>query len=262
MLVWTSPMSTAAGKLMQVLVIFMDITQVRELQSNLASLGLMVSSIAHSIKGVLTGLDAGLYLLNKGLTGRDDAQVQSGVEIVRSIAARIRKMVMDILFCAKERELQRECVDIRRFAEDVAQTVRPLFAGKGVELACEFESELGVFEVDPGMLKSALINLLENAADACAAEGAGKSCRTVFGLEANADAVGVLVEDNGTGMTAGQLKNLFTVFFSTKGSKGTGLGLFITDKIVRQHGGTITVDSAVGRGTRFGIMIPRRAPKG
>ena len=262
MLVWTSPMSTAAGKLMQVLVIFMDITQVRELQSNLASLGLMVSSISHSIKGVLTGLDAGLYLLNKGLTGRDDAQVQSGVEIVRSIAARIRKMVMDILFCAKERELQRECVDIRRFAEDVAQTVRPLFAGKGVELACEFESELGVFEVDPGMLKSALINLLENAADACAAEGAGESCRTVFGLEANADAVGVLVEDNGTGMTAGQLKNLFTVFFSTKGSKGTGLGLFITDKIVRQHGGTITVDSAVGRGTRFGIMIPRRAPKG
>jgi signal transduction histidine kinase/AmiR/NasT family two-component response regulator len=262
MLVWTSPMSTAAGKLMQVLVIFMDITQVRELQSNLASLGLMVSSISHSIKGVLTGLDAGLYLLNKGLTGRDDAQVQSGVEIVRSIAARIRKMVMDILFCAKERELQRECVDIRRFAEDVVQTVRPLFAGKGVELACEFESELGVFEVDPGMLKSALINLLENAADACAAEGTGNSCRTVFGLEANADAVGILVEDNGTGMTAEQLKNLFTVFFSTKGSKGTGLGLFITDTIVRQHGGTIAVDSAVGRGTRFGIMIPRRAPKG
>ena len=78
--------------------------------------------------------------------------------------------------------------------------------------------------------------------------------------EANADVVGFLVEDNGIGMTPEQLKNLFTVFFSTKGSKGTGLGLFITDKIIRQHGGTITVDSAVGRGARFGIMIPRRAP--
>jgi signal transduction histidine kinase/DNA-binding NarL/FixJ family response regulator len=259
MLVWTSPMTTAAGKLMQVLVIFLDITQIRELQSNLASLGLMIGSISHSIKGVLTGLDAGLYLLNRGLFNRDDAQVQSGVEIVRTIAERIRKMVMDILFCAKERELQRERTDIRAFAEDVVRTVQPLFNGKNVQLECEFEQDLGFFEVDSAMLRSALINLLENAADACAAEGAGKAGRTVFGIEANADVVGILVEDTGIGMTPEQLKNLFTVFFSTKGSKGTGLGLFITDKIIRQHGGTITVDSAVGRGARFGIMLPRRA---
>ena len=261
MLVWTSPMTTAAGKLMQVLTIFLDITQIRELQSNLASLGLMIGSISHSIKGVLTGLDAGVYLLNKGLLKRDDAQVQSGLEIVRNIAERIRKMVMDILFCAKERELQRERIDIRAFAEDVVRTVQPLFRSKNVELVCEFERDLGFFEVDAAMLRSALINLLENAADACAAEGSDKSYRTVFGIEANAEVVGILVEDNGIGMTPEQLKNLFTVFFSTKGSKGTGLGLYITDKIIRQHGGTIAVDSAVGRGAKFGIMIPRRAAR-
>jgi signal transduction histidine kinase len=260
MLVWTSPMTTAAGKLLQVLVIFLDITQIRELQSNLASLGLMIGSISHSIKGVLTGLDAGLYLLNKGLFKRDDAQVQSGLEIVRNMAERIRKMVMDILFCAKERELQRERVDIRAFVEDVVRSVQPLFRSKNVELVCELERDLGCFEVDPSMLRSAFINLLENAAEACAAEGSAKTYRTVFSTEANADVVGFLVEDNGIGMTPEQLKNLFTVFFSTKGSKGTGLGLFITDKIIRQHGGTITVDSAVGRGARFGIMIPRCAP--
>ena len=61
---------------------------------------------------------------------------------------------------------------------------------------------------------------------------------------------------------AQQLKSLFTLFFSTKGSKGTGLGLFITEKIVRQHGGTITVDSAVGRGSRFGVIVPRRRKRG
>jgi signal transduction histidine kinase len=81
-------------------------------------------------------------------------------------------------------------------------------------------------------------------------------------VEANAETVGILVEDNGIGMTPEQLKSLFTLFFSTKGSKGTGLGLFITDKIVRQHGGTITVDSAVGRGSRFGIIIPRSRKRG
>ena len=59
-----------------------------------------------------------------------------------------------------------------------------------------------------------------------------------------------------------RVDGLFTLFFSTKGSKGTGLGLFITEKIVRQHGGTITVDSAVGRGSRFGIIIPRSRKQG
>jgi PAS domain S-box-containing protein len=259
MLVWTSPMTTAAGKLLQVLLVFLDITQIRELQSNLASLGLMIGSISHSIKGVLTGLDAGVYLLNKGFSKRDDAQIQSGLEIVRSMAERIRKMVMDILFCAKERELQRERIDIQAFAEDVVRTVQPLFSSKNVELTCDFERNLGFFEVDAAMLRSAIINVLENAVDACAADGSGKGHRVTIHVEANAEVVGILLEDNGIGMSPEQLKNLFTVFFSTKGSKGTGLGLFITDKIIRQHGGTITVDSAVGRGARFGIMIPRKA---
>jgi len=258
MLVWTSPMTTRAGKLMQVLLIFLDITQIRELQSNLASLGLMIGSISHSIKGVLTGLDAGVYLLNKGFSKRDDTQIQSGLEIVRNIAERIRRMVMDILFCAKERELHYERVDIRGFAEEVVQTVKPYFSGKDLELVCDFESDLGVFEVDGGMLRSAIINVLENAADACAVEGGDQTRQVLFHIESNAEVVGILVEDNGIGMTPEQLKNLFTLFFSTKGSKGTGLGLFITDKIIRQHGGSITVDSAVGRGTRFGIMIPRK----
>jgi signal transduction histidine kinase len=247
---------------MQVLLIFLDITQIRELQSNLASLGLMIGSISHSIKGVLTGLDAGVYLLKRGLAKRDDSQVQSGLEIVGNIAERIRKMVMDILFCAKERELQSERLDIRAFAEELVQTAAPYFSAKGTELVSDFESDLGAFEVDGGMLRSAIINVLENAADACAAKDGDPKRRVLFHIESNAEAVGILVEDNGIGMTPDQLKNLFTLFFSTKGSKGTGLGLFITDKIIRQHGGTITVDSALGRGTRFGIMLPRRASRG
>jgi signal transduction histidine kinase len=219
----------------------------------------MIGSISHSIKGVMTGLDAGVYLLKRGFAKHDDTQIQSGLEIVRSIAERIRKMVMDILFCAKERELHYEWLDIRAFAEELVQTVTPYFNSKNIELVSEFENELGVFEVDGGMLRSAVINVLENAADACAVEGGDKKRRVLFHFESNAEAVGILVEDNGIGMTPEQLKNLFTLFFSTKGSKGTGLGLFITDKIIRQHGGTISVDSAVGRGTRFGILLPRKA---
>jgi signal transduction histidine kinase len=259
MLAWTSPVSTRAGKLMQVLLIFLDITQIRALQSNLASLGLMISSISHSIKGVLTSLDAGVYLLNRGFSKGDDAQTQSGLEIVRHIAERIRRMVMDILFCAKERELLYERLEIRAFAEELIQTVTPYFSGKHIELACDIETHPGMFEVDGNLLKPAIVNVLENAADACCAEGASKKPRVLLHVESNAETVIISVEDNGSGMPPEQLKNLFTLFFSTKGSKGTGLGLFITDKIIRQHGGTITVDSSPGKGTRFGILLPRKA---
>lgn len=256
-LVWTSPMATAAGKLMQVLLILLDVTQIRDLQSNLAALGLMIGSISHSIKGVLTGLDAGVYLLNKGIVKRDDSQTASGLDIVRRMVERVRKMILDILFCAKERELQREPVEVQAFAEELAESVCPYFSERGIELLLEPLAPLGVFEVDAGMLRSGVMNVLENAADACAVLGAAHPHRVVLHLEASAAEVGIAVEDNGIGMTPAQLKNLFTIFFSTKGTRGTGLGLFITDRIVRQHGGNITVESSPGRGSRFCIMLPR-----
>jgi len=70
------------------------------------------------------------------------------------------------------------------------------------------------------------------------------------------------VEDNGTGMTAEQLKRLFTVFYSTKGIKGTGLDLFIADKIIRQHGGDIVVELSLGPGFRFCVRLPREPARG
>ncbi|MFO7709472.1 MAG: ATP-binding protein [Desulfobacterales bacterium] len=262
LLVWTSPISTAAGKLMQVLLILLDITQIRELQSNLASLGLMIGSISHSIKGVLTGLDAGVYLLDKGFQKRDDSQIETGLDVVRRMVGRVRKMIMDILFCARERELQRSTVDVRTFAEEVVESVHPLFDGKGILLECDFKGLPASFEVDADMLRSALVNVLENAVDACVAQGLYREPRTVLRIEADAETVAITVEDNGIGMSAEQLQKLFTIFFSTKGSQGTGLGLFLTDRIIRQHGGQIAVESRPGHGACFRLTLPRQAPAG
>ncbi|MCU0562076.1 MAG: ATP-binding protein [Desulfobacterales bacterium] len=258
-LVWASPMATAAGKLMQVLVILLDITQIRELQSNLATLGLMIGSISHSIKGVLTGLDAGVYLLTKGVAQQDAARVTSGLEIVQRMAERIRRMISDILLFAKERELKREPTDIRAFLEEVLEIVRPQCAAKGVPLELDLGPYPGCFDVDADILRPALVNLLENAADACAAQATAREPRVALRVEGGDADVVVTVEDNGVGMTPEQLKNLFTLFFSTKGAQGTGLGLFIADAIVRRHGGRIAVESTPGLGSRFRVSLPRRA---
>jgi signal transduction histidine kinase len=97
--------------------------------------------------------------------------------------------------------------------------------------------------------------------DACVTDAKGKSDhRVLLKVQCGSDAIGISVEDNGTGMTSDQLKKLFTVFYSTKGIKGTGLGLFIADKIVRLHGGDMVVESSLGQGSRFCIRLPSQAP--
>jgi PAS domain S-box-containing protein len=257
-LVWTSPIFSAAGKLLQVLLIFIDITQIRDLKSNLSFLGLMIASISHSIKGVLSGLDAGVYTLDKATSRRDEIRIREGLDLVKHMAERIRKITLDILYYAKERELNRSPVDLRQFACDVIATVRPRFQSLGIRLECDHSKSTEMFTADAGLLKAALVNFLENAVDACVADSKDKSQhRVVLKYESNPDAVGISVEDNGMGMTSEQLKRLFTVFYSTKGIRGTGLGLFIADQIIRQHGGDIVVESSLGQGSRFCVRLPR-----
>ncbi len=259
-LVWTSPIADPAGMPVQALLVFMDVTQIRSLQNNLTSLGLMLASISHSIKSVLTGLDAGVYTMDKAFSRHDDRQLEEGLELVKRMAERIRKITLDILFYARERELNPVPLDIRQFAEEVVENVQPRFDRRGVRLVCEFQEPLGGFEADPGLLKAAMVNLLDNAVDACPAADGRTEARVVFCVQAGPERIGMSVDDTGQGMTPDQLKKLFTLFYSTKGVQGTGLGLFLTDKIVRQHGGDIAVESTPGRGSRFCVQLPRRQP--
>ena len=257
-MVWTSPIFSAAGKLLQVLLIFIDVTQIQALKSNLTFLGLMIASISHSIKGVLSGLDAGVYTLGKAISGRDEDRTREGLDLVKHMAERIRKITLDILYYAKERELNCSLIDLRQFARDVIETVRPRFERLGIRLEGDLEKGAGTFTADAGLLKAALVNFLENALDACVADTKGKrEHRVVLKCESNPDAIGMSVEDNGLGMASEQLKRLFKVFYSTKGIQGTGLGLFIADQIIRQHGGDIVVESSPGQGSRFCVRLPR-----
>jgi signal transduction histidine kinase/CheY-like chemotaxis protein len=257
-MVWTSPILSAAGKLLQVLLIFIDTSQIQALKSNLSFLGLMIASISHSVKGVLSGLDAGVYTLDKAIIRRDENRIHEGLDLVKHMAERIRKITLDILSYAKERELNCGLIDLHHFARDVIETVRPRFERLGIRLECDDAKGTGTFTADAGLLKAAMVNFLENAVDACVADSKERTeQRVVLKCESNPDAIGMSVEDNGLGMTSEQLKRLFTVFYSTKGIKGTGLGLFIADQIIRQHGGDIVVESSLGQGSRFCVRLPR-----
>ena len=256
-LIWTAPIKNTAGKITRVMEMSTDITEIRELQDHLSSLGLKIGSISHGIKSLLAGLDGGVYLVESGLSKDDPERVKEGWEAVKTIVSRIRKLVLNILFFAKERELKPEATDVLNFAFDVAASVESKIKAAGVELDCDFDTDQGEVQMDAGVLRLALINILENALDACIEDLAKKSHRIGFSVKPADKHIIFEVSDNGIGMDRETRESLFTLFFSSKGNKGTGLGLFIANKIIEQHGGKIKVESNPNRGSSFRITIPK-----
>lgn len=261
-LIQTAPIHDEAGAIEQVMEIATDITQIRQLQDHLASLGLMLGSMSHGVKGLLTSLDGGVFKVDLGLSRGDEAKLREGWAIVRDKISRIRKMVLDILYYAKSRETHREPVDAAVFARDLAEAVEPKAAARRVGFALTVADDAGLADLDEAAMHSALVNFLENAVDACAEAdqqaGPAPGGRTVRLAVGQADGRLVFeVADDGIGMDRDTREKMFTLFFSSKGSRGTGLGLFISNQIVRQHGGDIEVDSAPGAGTRIRVRLPR-----
>ena len=227
-----------------------------QLQDHLSSLGLMIGSVSHSIKGLLTGLDGGIYLLGKGLKAHDAVQIEEGWKTVQMMADRIRNLVMDILFYAKKRDLRWEKVDLYHFAEEAARIMENRLKDTGIAFKRDFSGAMADCEIDPGYVHAALMNLFENAIDACQRSTKTSESRITFAVAPATGKISFSIIDNGIGMDEATQSKLFTLFFSSKGIQGTGLGLYITKNIIEQHGGTISVSSAPGQGSRFTILLP------
>jgi len=228
-----------------------------ELQDHLSSLGLMIGSISHAIKGLLTGLDGGMYLLDSGFRKENKDRIEEGWETVKLMVERIRKLILDILYYAKQRDLKWERVDAIRFATDVATVIEPKMSDCNIAFGRNFDETAGQFEIDAGYVHSALMNILENAIDACMRDGAKQDHQIVLALLQDKEHIIFEVHDNGVGMDEDTRSKIFTPFFSSKGRRGTGLGLYISNQIIEQHGGQIRVTSRPGRGTCFTIRLPK-----
>jgi PAS domain S-box-containing protein len=259
LLVTTAPLRNAQGEVEAVIEMGVDITQMRVLQDQLTSIGLLVGSISHGIKGLLTGLDGGIYMVNSGFDRDKPERVKKGWEMVQRNVDRIRSMVLDILYYAKDRELTVDDIDLAGMVDELRDGVEKKAREIGVGLRFDCSADLGRFEGDGQAIRAMLLNLLENSLDACRMD-ADKDEHVVEVKARRAEPWMVIeIADNGIGMDRETREKLFSLFFSSKGIKGTGLGLFISNKIVDKHGGTIDVESEPGKGTRFVVRIPLKA---
>jgi len=259
-LVSTAPLRDDDGEISHVVEMSTNITQVRQLQDQLTSLGLLVGSISHGIKGLASSLDGGMYMMGSGFEKNDRQRIDKGWDIVKRNVDRVRSMITDILYYAKEREAEYESTDIYQFMSDIASTMESKAESFRVNFKFACDRSLGEFTVDQTALRSALINILENSFDACRKDLAKPEHQASFIVEADEDPRVILIHviDNGIGMDRETQEKIFSLFFSSKGLEGTGLGLFISNKIIKQHNGYIDVTSKQGEGAHFSIILPKQ----
>ncbi|MCP4023374.1 MAG: response regulator [Desulfobacteraceae bacterium] len=228
------------------------------LQDNLSNLGVMIGSISHSVKGLLTKLDGGLYLVESAVDKKDQIRMAEGLEILKLTIERIKKMIFDILYYSKERKVKVETIDVVKFANEVADIAEQKGIPHHIRITREFEGAPKKIKADPEYMRSALINILDNAVDACIGDRSKQAHRIGFTIREETENIIFEIRDNGIGMDKKTRDKVFNLFFSSKQSKGTGFGLFISKNIIHRHGGFINVKSAKGKGTCIEIKIPKK----
>lgn len=258
-LVTTAPIRDADGSTESVIKMSIDITQIRQLQTQLASIGLLVGSISHGIKGLLTGLDGGIYLVNSGFSKENPDRVKKGWEMVQRNVDKIRSMVLDILYYAKDRELTLTDVGVAELVTEIREVMDKKAADSSIGFNVELDPGAGTLECDASAIRAMLVNILENSFEACRVDTAKTLHHVRFSVRRADPWMIFEVQDNGIGMDRETREKIFSLFFSSKGVKGTGLGLFISNKIVDKHGGSIAVESESGRGARFLVRLPLAA---
>ncbi len=225
----------------------------------LAAVGQTIAALSHHIKNILHNLRSGSDILKRGLAEKDDVFVQKGWAIVEKSQGKIYDLVMDMLSYSKEREPTIEDTDVNRVVGDVLELVEPRAKDLGIKLEVRLQADLPVAQADPEGIHRAVLNIVGNAFDAV--DGREKPrVVVVTQLDDSGAWVHVAVLDNGVGIPPEKVGDIFRPFVSTKGSRGTGLGLAVSRKILREHGGDITVVSQVGKGSKFVLKLPLKSP--
>ena len=248
-----SPLDSAGGRIL----LIHDVTAAHDLKAELernqrlVAMGEMAASLAHQLRTPLA--TALLYSAN---LGREDLADAARIRFAGKTTAqlqRLERLIQEVLLFARGESIGRDTIRAEQLLSDAAQTVQPLFLEKSVAFRVSCQAGQVIVTGSRKALAGALVNLLENALQACAAGGQVILAATTCGRQLR---IGVC--DTGSGISPEVQERVFEPFFTTRG-QGTGLGLAIALGVVRAHRGTIKVSSISGQGSEFVILLPIEA---
>jgi len=233
-------------------------SEIKLLQSEKqASIGKLAGGVAHEINNPLTGIFTFTHMLLRRKDIPED--LRPDLETIAQETERVRKIVKGLLDFSRQTELDREPTDTNRLIRHTMSLVENQALIKGVSLNFEQGEGLPMITLDRNQMQSVLLNIIINALDAT---DAGGSITVTSGIGVSTSKPGqngieILCTDTGCGIPPENLNKLFDPFFTTKDvGHGTGLGLSVSYGIVERHGGTIWVQSKVGKGTTFKVWLP------
>lgn len=214
----------------------------------LAAAGQLAAGIAHEIRNPLTSLKGFLQLMKSGSSS--SAKRDAYVAIMLEELGRIEQILGELLVLSRPRTVQYAKTRMKQLIRQVVLLLQPQAVMRGVEIAVQPISETAYIYCDENQIKQVLINIVKNGIESMQRGG-------TLSIEAAAeqDAAAIRIADQGTGIPPEALARLGDPFFTTK-ENGTGLGLAVSYKIVRNHGGRIEVSSKPGAGTTFTIYLP------
>lgn len=225
----------------------------------LAAVGQTIAALSHHIKNIMQGILFGSDMVRSGMSDKDDELLEKGWRLVEKNQGKIHDLVMDMLSFSKDRDPLIESTDLNKVAEDVIEVVRGRAEDKGVRLDVRLSPTLPAVPADPDGVHKGLLNILTNALDAVEdREDPYVGVQTL--LEPNGQWARIVVLDHGPGIPPEKLADIFKPFVSTKGARGTGLGLPVSRKIFREHGGDVVAESKVGKGSKFILRLPMKSP--
>jgi len=242
----------------------------------LAAIGQTIATLSHHIKNILQGIRGGSYMIEMGLDDHEKSAtdgetvprekvvkagdtIRRGWNIVEKNQEKISNLVLDMLTFSKQREPELTEADLNQVTADVVDLMRSRAAECDAALSWSPAAGMPTLTFDPEGIHRAVLNVITNAIDACADVDQRRVDVSTEYL-ASESLVRVVIADTGCGIAEEDLDKMFVLFESRKGSRGTGLGLPVSQKILREHGGQIVVHSQPGAGSRFVLEMPAVLP--